>query len=112
MPELNSNTQIVTNSKYIFFTLFLVALPQICHAADLENCKSDCTYYKSDCVKEANKVSQHELDLYTLDTKPHNILEAREEQKRAKESRRFERLNKCDEAYSSCTIQCVTPNFK
>ncbi len=85
---------------------------QYCHAADLENCKSDCAYYKSECIKEANKASQREWQRFLVESTTDNLLATQEEQKRAKEERRLERLASCDKNYSSCVIHCANPAFK
>ncbi|MGV8934400.1 MAG: hypothetical protein ACOH1I_07240 [Gallionellaceae bacterium] len=101
------------NFKFIFAILVFMAIAPYCHAAaDLENCKTDCKYYQTSCVKNANKASQQELQLYILDTNPNNSLEADRERNQAKEERRLERLNKCDNSYSSCVIDCANPAFK
>jgi hypothetical protein len=97
------------NFKFIFAILLLMAIAPYCQAADLENCKSDCAYYKAACVKEANLTSQREWQRFLLETNPDNILTARDEQKRAKEERRLERLASCDNNYSSCVIHCTNP---
>lgn len=112
MSELKLPRPDKSNFNYLFTVIFFMASLHDCHAADLENCKSDCVYYKTECIKEANKASQRELQRFLLETNPDNILAARVEQKRAKEDRRIERLNMCDNNYSSCIIQCSNPAFK
>jgi hypothetical protein len=101
------------NFKFIIAILVFMAIAPYCHAAaDLENCKSDCAYYKSACIKEANLTSQREWQRFLLESNTDNLLAAQVEQKRAKEERRLERLASCDNSYSSCVIHCANPTFQ